>query len=135
MATIKKLELLKAMKTILREYKKRIHHTRLDRCALCVFYHKDNYFDSHEKHECILCPMFVFLKDNDSYPCMERKCEPVNCWGYGSAEEDEIKKVIEFYTQAIAVVETMTYKELNEKKAFKFLVKIDRNIAKKYDIL
>ncbi len=130
MNIIKKTELLSAMRRILLEYKNGTHRANLDTCALCILYNKAE-DGKHRGHECRLCPMHVFHKQNHHYSCMSRKCEPIHC--DGNEIVVEIKRVTEFYKKAIAVVKTISAEELNEKNAFKFLMKIDKDIYNEYD--
>jgi hypothetical protein len=123
METIEKFQLLPAMKTILQEYKDLTHRASTDHCKLCELYIY-NY--------CLSCPMKVF-GDDDYYPCMARKCEPLSCYS-SLKDEPELKAVIEFYEKAIKRVKSMTEEELNKKDAFDFLIKIDKEVAEKYSI-
>ena len=63
----------------------------------------------------------------------ERRCKPVDCddTPYGD-ESNELKAVVKLYKEAIKVVEGMTTKQLNEPKAFSFLIKIDKLVAKEF---
>jgi hypothetical protein len=84
--------------------------------------------------------MYVFYeKYKNVYPCMKRKCEPVDCENggiYGSTKDsNELLAVIDFYKEAISIVKNMTSEELNKKNAFKFLIKIDKVVAKKYCLI
>jgi hypothetical protein len=131
MNTYNKKELLKALRTILKEYRNETHERKKNKCALCLLY-------IYNEYECDKCPMFVFdnslFDDTEefTYPCMNRKCTPVDCSDAPFAEE-ETKRVKEFYKATINKVVSMTTKELNAKRAFKFLVDIDNKISIKYD--
>lgn len=127
----KKIELLRAMKRILKEYKKNDHTANVSDCYLCILYNRDN-DSNHKGHECRLCPMYIFYKGNDNwYPCMKRRCSPIDC-DDSTEDLNELKAVIDFYEEAINTVECMTTSQLNEPKAFYFLIKIDKLVAKKY---
>jgi hypothetical protein len=66
---------------------------------------------------------------------MNRYCEPVNCTDYLIEKRKfKIDRVVEFYVQTIEAVKSMTYKELNKKDAFRFLIKIDEEVDKKIPI-
>jgi hypothetical protein len=130
--TYKKTELLKAMKKVLSEYKKNDHIANVDHCSLCMLYNKceDN---DHTGHQCKFCPMYVFQKDyTDWFPCMRRRCSPIDCEGEMTEDLNELKAVIDFYEEAIGIVKSMSAEQLNEPKAFMFLIKIDKLVAKKY---
>ncbi|MFA5207444.1 MAG: hypothetical protein WC428_02190 [Candidatus Paceibacterota bacterium] len=131
----KKTELLKAMKRVLKEYKNNIHIASVAICPLCLLYNKDD-DKRHIGHECRLCPMHVFHKSyehgGDFYSCITRKCKPVNCEEDYTKDTNELKAVIDLYEEAINTVEGMTASQLNEPKAFMFLIKIDKLVAKKY---
>ena len=134
----KKSALLKAMKSILSEYKRNIHTASVTVCSLCKLYHRDNQNKNDgisKGHECRLCPMHVFHRGNkydfDFYSCMSRRCTPVDCDSM-TKDTNELKAVIELYEQAIAKVESMTSEELNAPKAFSFLIKIDKLVAKEF---
>jgi hypothetical protein len=135
MKTIKKLELLNAMRGILYDYENNKHRSTLDSCKLCRLYNR-NCPQVHKDHECSLCPMYVFFETrNTIYPCMKRKCEPVDCDGYVTNDSNELLAVIDFYKEVISTVRNMTSEELNKKNAFKFLIKIDKKVAKKYSLV
>ena len=124
------------MKTVLQEYKNRTHNANTNDCALCQLYNK-RYDDdvSYNGHYCSLCPMFVFYNTNNKYnqyPCMNRECELVEC--DGSESLAELKRVRKFYKSAISRVKKMSVKQLNEKDAFKFLIKIDQKVFWESDI-
>ena len=130
---IKKRELLKAMKQILSEYKETKHTTKLNECGLCKMFYQDvnDLFP-----QCTSCPMNVFEREQLSpYPCKHRKCEPIDCfWESYFLGTKKIPAVIEFYEEAIKVVKTLTSRQMNKKDAFKFLINIDNNVAKKYKL-
>ena len=124
-----KSKLLKAMRQIRNEYKKETHCLSRDTCALCKLYlNKDNM-------TCNACPMDVFWADGDaSFPCVNRKCTPVECEEYGWLP-GELLAVVEFYNRAINVVSSMSAKELNGPlQSFKFLREIDKQVAKEYGL-
>jgi len=132
MRPIKKRELLKAMKQILLEYKNTSHTTRLNECGLCKMFYQDadDLFP-----QCTACPMNVFEGKLSPYPCKHRKCEPIDCkWESYYLGTKKIPAVIEFYEEVIKVVKTMTSRQMNKANAFKFLINIDINIAKKYKL-
>ena len=62
---------------------------------------------------------------------MNRKCAPVDC--DAPIVREYLERVIEFYEAVIKKTARMTAKELNTEEAFKFLVKIDEKVAKKYE--
>jgi hypothetical protein len=132
--TYKKIELLRAMKRILSEYKRNIHEANASSCPLCKLYNRDNDI-KHKGHECRLCPMHIFHKPDPTgwgfYSCMSRRCKPVDCDDY-TKDINELKAVIKLYEDAIATVQKMTSKELNAPKAFYFLIKIDKLVAKEF---
>jgi hypothetical protein len=132
MNTYRKLELLKALKTVLKEYKDETHRTKKDKCSLCQLYIVSDY-------ECDRCPMFLFGDSYEHmYPCMNRKCRPVDCEAiFPMWFKEDLEKVIEFYEAIIKKVASMTTKELNAEGAFKFLVDIDDKIDKniKYKLI
>jgi hypothetical protein len=124
--TIKKSELLPAMETILQEYKDKTHDVNANTCKLCLLYYGS-------LPHCISCPMKVFGKNTDkAFSCMERKCDPVRCDSF--LRSKRLQRVIEFYEKTIEGVKLMTYKQLNKKDAFNFLIKNDEEVAKKYHI-
>jgi hypothetical protein len=131
MQVIEKTQLLKAMKKILREYKKGTHNANVDICALCKLYNRGDYV-GHKGHQCRLCPMHVFYKrGNHPYSCMSRKCTPFDTDDYNKTDV-EFKRVTKFYSKAIKVVETMSEEQLNAENAFKFFIKIDKDVFEKY---
>lgn len=113
----KKTELLEIMNIILYEYKKGIHKRQIDSCGLCKKYH-NLYF-------CYNCPMYIFVSKNISYPCMNRKCHPIDSFSLN--DEIKTKRVIEFYERVIAKIESMTINAVR-KSSFKFLIKIDNEV-------
>src|ERR1035437_2496053 len=129
MRTMDKTELLQAMKKILKEYKNVKHSTTLSECSLCQLYYVRLSFNG-----CRSCPMNIFFEDDNVFPCLNRRCAPVNCDYSTSINNIKIKAVIEFYKKAIAKVAFMKNKELNEKDAFKFLIDIDNKAADKYEL-
>lgn len=132
MSASKKVRVLKAMRTILQEYKAKIHTTKVGECGLCKLFHL---FDV-KPHECLLCPMFVFyFYDGWACPCKNRKCEPVDCrWESSYLGTKKLEAVIEFYEEVIEKIKTMTNEEVKAEDGFKFLIDIDKKIAKKYKI-
>jgi hypothetical protein len=129
MSINKKAKVLKAMHTILREYKEKTHNTTTDDCKLCVsFLKKTGKYYFGDIHVCRLCPMFAFGKNG--FPCLIRKCAPIDCEGFYYT--GELEAVIEFYELAIKKIESIDNAELIKKDGFKFLVNIDKKVAKKY---
>jgi len=132
----KKTGLLKAMERILKEYKKNDHIANVADCSLCMLYNRDNedsISNSLKGHECRLCPMYIFYRGNDNwYPCMKRRCTPIDCDGSMTEDLNELKAVIRFYEEAIEIVKGMTVEQLNEPQAFVFLIKIDKLCAKEF---
>jgi len=116
----KKDIVLEIMKDILKEYKEVRHKTDRTKCGLCVKY--INQFNV----TCENCPMIVF-KGMHCYPCINRKCEPVNCSGLISPDNIDLQRVIKFYKQAIAKIESMSVDAVR-KSSFKFLIKIDKEV-------
>jgi len=121
----KKTELLEIMKEILREYKLGIHRTQIDKCGLCKKYLNENI---RHGNGCELCPMSVFHVSTSSYPCMNRSCRPVNCSTIFNISEIELKRVITFYEEVIAKIESMSTDAVR-KSNFKFLIKIDEKVG------
>ena len=80
--------------------------------------------------------MTVFVCDPDFFPCMFRRCRPID----SNPNEDKYRKkerlqaVQEFYERMIEKVQSMSTEELQEKHAFKFLVDLDNEIADKYKL-
>jgi hypothetical protein len=151
MSASKKVRVLKAMRTILQEYKEKTHTTKVTDCSLCKLFHLNDV----KPHECYLCPMYIFYKhDGWRFPCKNRKCEPVDClwestyigtkelepvdclWESTYIGTKELEAVIEFYDEAIEKIKTMTNESLKKDNGkdngFDFLVDIDKRIAKKY---
>ena len=132
MSASKKVRVLKAMRTILQEYKAKTHTTKLNECGLCKMFYQD-VIDLFP--QCTSCPMNVFEGKLSPYPCKHRKCEPIDCfWESYFLGTKKIPAVIEFYEEAIKVVKTLTSRQMNKKDAFKFLINIDNNVAKKYKL-
>lgn len=151
---ISKIEVLSAMRQILDEYRNEIHLTRRDTCHLCILYNPIRFSHRIDSSNCICCPMHVFANSNTgNYGCMLRKCAPV---AFSDLVQDEfcyysynnlnysynnlntgktrLAAVIEFYQKVIAAIEKMSYRELNKKDGFKFLVDIDNEVARKYSL-
>jgi hypothetical protein len=134
MSLNRKDKILKAMRTILQEYKEKTHTTKVTDCSLCKLFHLNDV----KPHECYLCPMYIFYKhDGWRFPCKNRKCEPVDClWESSYIGTKELEAVIEFYDEAIEKIKTMTNESLKKDNGkdngFDFLVDIDKRIAKKY---
>jgi hypothetical protein len=130
MQVIEKTQLLKAMKKVMLEYKNGTHKASVDDCALCELYYKGE-DKKHRGHECRLCPMHIFYrKGGHPYPCMNRNCTPFT--SDDGESTSEIKEVTKFYKASIKVVETMSDEQLNAENAFKFLIKIDKDVFEKY---
>ena len=136
MSASKKVRVLKAMRTILQEYKEQTHTTKVGDCGLCKLFHLNDV----KPHECLLCPMFVFYYyEGWRFPCKNRKCEPVDClWESSYLGTKKLEAVIEFYEEIIKTIETMTNESLKKDNGkdngFKFLIDIDEKIAKKYKL-
>ena len=142
MSVSKKSKLLVAMYAILKEYKNKTHKTSVSVCSLCDLFYDETlnlYDDDGKVNTCNKCPMFVFFNpdSNNPLPCLNRKCEPVNCYlrknengKYSKETVTELKRVIKFYESAINKIETMSDRQVRE-SSFKFLIKIDNNIAEK----
>ena len=131
MQVIEKTQLLKAMKKVMLEYKNGTHKASVDDCALCELYYKGE-DKKHRGHECRLCPMHIFYrKGGHPYSCMSRKCTPFDTDDYNKTDV-EFKRVTKFYSKAIKVVETMSEEQLNAENAFKFFIKIDKDVFEKY---
>lgn len=128
-----KIHLLKAMRQIRNEYKKEIHSLDRDTCALCKLYLNNE----HYRYDCSVCPMNVFWADSDCsfFPCMNRKCAPVECDDNDYLLPEELSAVTEFYNRAIDAVSSKTTKELNAPlQPFTFLREIDKQVAKEYGL-
>lgn len=135
-----KKELLKALKTILKEYENKEHTLDKTKCSLCNIYLR-----GADQCDCDLCPMHVFPRDRKIfYPCTNRKCTPINSGTLGvlihlteidtKRFEIKLQRVIAFYKAIIKKVSKITEKELNADGAFAFLVDIDNNVSKKYPL-
>lgn len=133
---ITKAKLISAMEKILQEYKKQTHSTMMDNCSLCRLYRTSQY-------DCMTsCPMYVFwdLSDNCSHPCMNRRCEPMNCHPFDyeaknlkiSKLNTKLNAVQEFYKEAIKKIKKMSNEEIKADNAFDFLIKLDKKVANKY---
>jgi hypothetical protein len=128
--SIKKSELLPAMKKILQEYKNVSHKKRVTSCKLCKLYYVCY-------GNCSICPMTVFnITGYSQFYCTNRQCRPVDCeiFYHKGITYPEIERVIKFYKKAIERVESMTEEQLNKENAFKFLIDIDKEVAEKYSI-
>jgi hypothetical protein len=131
MKTDNRTRMLRAMKGILKEYREERHAVSGFSCKLCKLYGNYGQPDS-----CTGCPMKVF--GNTSFPCTNRKCQPVDC----RKDNDTIyvktvlklERVVEFYTQAIAYVETLTDEQTQNIESFKPLIDIDKAVGNKYII-
>ena len=126
----KKTKLIDIMTGILREYEQDIHETSTETCGLCVEYiEKNQMFGSFE--ECGRCPMYAFK--SHGIPCLRRKCRPVGTHFVMSDREMKLKRVKMFYTQVIARIESMSVAAVRKSK-FKFLKKIDNDVAKEFKL-
>jgi hypothetical protein len=127
---IKKSPLIRAMKEVASEYNDNSHRLSMYKCAMCLTY-RDN-----DAYNCGCCPMRMAFK-----ACGRRQCMPVECYTASSNHKtskehlNQLEAVREFYYKTIARVRRMTVKELNAPQAFKFMVKIDQEIADKYGIM
>jgi hypothetical protein len=129
---VTKTELLIAIINIYLEYKDGTHKLSISKCALCRLYvRNNNYIIS-----CDGCPMTVFKKGDKTYPCMNRKCKPVDCLNikFNLFTCEELQAVEEFYKEFIEIVKGMKAIDLKDINAFAFLKKLDRKIAKKYNL-
>lgn len=126
MKTIKKTELLPAMRKVLAEYRENKHRCTMA-CPLCELYNS-------EWDDCFRCPMSVFNAKGDNLACLSRRCVPVDCEDKVYKGQIKLQAVQEFYEKVIAKVETMTYDELNKTTAFLFLKDIDHEVADKHDL-
>jgi len=118
----KKSILLEIMNQILHEYKSVNHHADITTCGLCrEFMNRENYDES-----CINCPMHVFEDYDNTYPCMARKSEPVDC-RFLDPKDKDLKRVIKFYEKVIAKIESMSTQAV-ARSSFKFLIKIDDEV-------
>ena len=133
MKRIEKATLLKAMRTIHKEYKENKHRLGVTTCALCQLFHHEAEFLSDSS--CTLCPMTVF---DAEVGCSDRRCSSLDCGGYHYNDEEYqicLKAVTEFYAEAIKVVRKMTDEQLNDGFfSFQFLKDIDERIADKYGL-
>jgi hypothetical protein len=131
---IVKSQLLKAMWQIRNEYKEKTHNLSKGKCALCKLYLSGITY-GYSRPSCTICPMNAFWADGDNiFPCMNRKCEPIDCVDNDWLPE-ELQAVIEFYKRAINAIGSRSAKELNEPlQSFIFLREIDRQVAKEYGL-
>jgi len=121
----KKSILLKILRQILNEYRENNHKARITDCALCTEYMVviNTYWDN-----CYGCPMVVFNPAQTDYPCLSRKCAPVDCqYGVEKNKDIELKRVIRFYEKIIERIESMST-EAVRKSSFKFMIKIDKEV-------
>jgi hypothetical protein len=129
-----KSELLKALKQIRAEYKKKTHATSATTCPLCVLYYNES---DDFRRRCEKCPMFVFTYD--IFACQSRNCLPVDCRDFipkkklNPLTRMALDRVVAFYTEVIAYVENLTEDQV-EFASFKPLVEIDRAVSKKYPL-
>jgi hypothetical protein len=121
-----KVRLLSAMHKTLQEYREKKHSTNLGSCRLCWIYRRGYY-------SCTDCPMSVFKDNVGQFPCMNRRCIPVNCYDGAYKKNIKLQAVQEFYEKAIPIVQEMTDEQLDGKK-FQFLLDIDDEVADKYGL-
>jgi hypothetical protein len=122
-----KARLLSAMKKTLQEYKEKKHSTSLGSCRLCWIYRRGYY-------SCNDCPMSIFKDNMGIFPCMNRRCIPINCYDGAYKKNIKLQAVQEFYEKAIPIVQEMTDEQLNNSNAFHFLLDIDNEVADKYGL-
>ncbi len=132
MKTIVKADLLIAMEKTLQEYKDKKHFINVSDCFLCHIFHEYKYWnDKSGLHTCQDCPMYIF-KLHHIYPCMDRRCEPIDCLGEKSLLK--LRVVKEYYKRIIAKVNEISEEDLNKENAFQFLMDIDNEIADKHKV-
>lgn len=122
--------LLQGIKKIHREYKKNEHTLDINVCPLCRMFTNDGPYADNCKN----CPMQVF-KGEHNYPCMNRKCRPVNCQGYFldiKMRDKFLPLDIDFYERFIRKVETLTDEQIQAPNAWKFLKGIDTRVYNKH---
>lgn len=125
-------QVLKLFKRVRTEYRKGEHSLSRDLCILCTtFLIEDN---NWSQGNCKRCPMYVF-KDNGTHglPCMNRRCEPVDCGDACFDQDREINRVKKFYDEIIKVVESKTTEQLQKPSAWKFMLKIDAKVSEEID--
>ena len=125
---VSKIILLHAIVNIYREYENKTHTLQVSRCALCVVYNKNN--RNTYKRNCTNCPMTVF-KGTDAYPCMNRKCRPVDCQLLSPIIDKQLNAVLNFYKKFIKVIENISEEEF-QATDFKFLEDLDSKTAKRH---
>jgi hypothetical protein len=129
MKKVTQKRLLTGIKKIHREYKNSTHVLDLTSCPLCRMYDSSPFMNG-----CDVCPMSVF-KGEHGYPCMNRKCRPVNCQGYfmdRGLKDKFLPLDIDFYGRFIKKVETMTDEDMQAPNAWKFLKALDARVYKKH---
>jgi hypothetical protein len=125
----KKEVVLQAMREVLQQYEKKTHQNSVTTCPLCKLYYRVN---DNIDIDCDGCPMHIF--DKESLGCLHRLCRPVHAFDvFIHDEAPSYKAVMEFYREAIKAIEAMEASKV-EKTKFRFLIKIDSQIAEKYGI-
>lgn len=114
-----KIELLKAMNGILKQYQNNKHENNVISCPLCQIYFVKDFIGGN----CNNCPMTVF---SNHMGCLHRKCKPINQQHYITFQS-ESNRVIEFYKRAIKAIEKLNTDEFKE-TTFIFLKKIDEEV-------
>jgi len=129
---IKKSEVLTAFTDIYEKYKNGTHRSSVNDCALCQKYNTKfpwGAFDS-----CTACPMYAFNNSRSFYPCLDRKCQPIDCkdpndvnTGFG------LKRVTEFYAVLIQEVKNMPERGFTRKKLYAVLKRVDTEVYGKFE--
>jgi len=126
MKKITKKTLIDACTTILEEYKNGIHIAYKDICPLCLIY-------NISKNNCTTCPMMIFnnneLLEIVGNACIQRLCRGDHS---DSLDRNETNKVIEFYTQTIKWLKTLSIVQINDMNTFKHLIEIDKQTYNKF---
>lgn len=117
-----KYVVLKAMREILEQYQNRTHNNKIKNCSLCNLYYEVT-------NHCKNCPMRVF---GHNIGCLDRKCKAIDC--DRKYNETELSAVIEFYKEAIEKIKSMNFIQFMFTD-YKFLLKIDEEIATKFKII
>lgn len=118
---------LKTMRLVHKQYLNNVHTNEMSKCALCREFRTDTY------HCCSACPMDLF-EERSYVPCMSRRCYPIDCNAVFTGDDiKRLKRVIKFYEQAIARIESMSPDEVL-KTNYEFLITLDNEIAESFNI-
>jgi len=128
---IKKSQVLTAFTDIYEKYKNGTHRSSVNDCALCQKYNTKFPWGGGET--CTACPMFTFNNASSFYPCLDRKCQPIDCkdpndvdLGFG------LKRVTEFYAVLIQEVSAMPEQGFTRKKLYAVLKRVDKQVYDKF---